>query len=111
MRVDTLVSAKDGDTVTERVIKVYGYYTVGIKPGDRRYLDFLDFINTHHTKYWAPQSLNIDDDGDLRFDWSINIPGAEYPVHAEQVADAISRTLSELRNHILPQMAEKGWIN
>ena len=87
--VDTFSSATDSN---ERRLHIYGYFILETVLGTRKRDALLEVLNQHIMDDWMMQRLYLDDDGDIAFNWVINIPGKETPIHAEQVYDAIIRT-------------------
>ena len=71
---------------------VLAYFPYGVRQGHPDRARILDSLNEFQVGTWAPQRVYLDKDGDLCLAWSLNIPGSSYPVHAEQVADAVVRT-------------------
>jgi hypothetical protein len=87
--VDSFSSATQS---SERRLHIYGYFNLNTHLGDRRRDALLEVLNQHTIDDWMIQRLYLDNDGDIAFNWVINIPGKAAPVHAEQVYDAIVRT-------------------
>jgi Putative bacterial sensory transduction regulator len=101
--IDTLSSARDN---TERRIKIYGWYFIGITENHRQRRQVLEAINEYNNTSWGPR-IWLDDDGDLAFDWSINIPGPNTPIHAEMVYDGVYRLKIAL-DGLIPKLRELG---
>lgn len=96
--VDTVPSAlneDEGGTVTERRVTITAYYVLADAaktPANRAAI--LEQINLWHVERWVPQRIYLDEDGDIVLESTVNIPGDEYPVHAEIVGDQILRMYS-----------------
>jgi hypothetical protein len=94
--IDSAPSATDeidGRTkVIERRVTVSAFYVLAdeIKTPEIRQ-ELLEQINLWHIDRWVPQRIYLDDDGDLVFESAFNIPGDDFPVHAEIVGDQILR--------------------
>jgi hypothetical protein len=94
--VDSQASATnevDGETrVIERRVTVSAYYVLPeeIKTAEVRGA-LLEQINEWHIGRWVPQRIYLDKDGDIVLESTFNIPGDDYPVHAEIVGDQILR--------------------
>jgi hypothetical protein len=92
--VDTVVSNSDDDTgrTTERAIRIVGYYVLpeSAKTPEAR-AKLLELNNGFMNEYWSPGSVLLDEDGDVSFDTTINIPHSSVAVHAEMVSDALQR--------------------
>lgn len=83
--IDTLSSARDD---SERAIRVSLFSRQII---DTERLDeVLRLINQHHGLHW-PGMFRVDGDAEVVAEWYVNIPGAGYRVHLEQVRDTIQR--------------------
>ena len=54
----------------------------------------LEQINAWHVGRWVPQRIYLDEDGDIVLESMLNIPGNNYPVHAEIIGDQIMRMYS-----------------
>ena len=91
LRIDTFVSNEKKGLVQERRVLVETFRKMGIKPGDPHYQDMLNWINAHSEKYWVPDQMFLDRDGDLALKSSQNIVGRDYNLHAEQVSDMVIR--------------------
>lgn len=102
--VDSFSSATDS---RERRLHIYGYFILNTVLGTRKRAALLEVLNQHAIDDWMIQRLYLDDDGDIAFNWVINIPGKETPVHAEQVYDAIIRTKFSL-DKLLPKLKPLG---
>jgi len=96
--VDTVPSALDedsGGTITERRVTITAYYVLADAaktPANRAAI--LEQINLWHLERWVPQRIYLDADGDIVLESTLNIPGSEYPVHAEIIGDQILRMYS-----------------
>lgn len=91
--IDTSVSNQDKRThkVTGRRIKILGLpFSAAFKSINNKQ-EILRVLNEFSLKYWAPGRVVVDENGDLRLEWSINIAGEKAPVHCEQVVDAVER--------------------
>lgn len=69
--------------------------------------EVLRAINAHHRSYWAGR-FALDGEDEIVGQWSINIPGAAYPVHVELVRDAVLRLVQswgELHKTVKPLVA------
>ena len=81
--VDTLQSATNNDdVVTERVIKITSWYILNVTPGHWARAPVLEMINTYLQEFWAPPKIYLDGDGDIRFEWFVNVPAADAPPRA-----------------------------
>ena len=107
--VDTLQSATDNDdVVTERVIKITSWYILNVTPGHWARAPVLEMINTFSQEFWAPPKIYLDDDGDIRFEWFINVPSEDAPVHLELVRDAIVRIGLNWEDELYPRLLALG---
>jgi hypothetical protein len=94
--VDSQASATEeveGETrVIERRVTVSAYYVLAdeIKTAELRSV-LLEQINQWHIGRWVPQRIYLDNDGDIVLESTFNIPGDEYPVHAEIIGDQVLR--------------------
>jgi hypothetical protein len=94
--IDSQASAMDevdGQTkVVERRVTVTAYFVLPeeIKTSDYRGI-LLEQINLWHNGRWVPQRIYLDIDGDIVLESAFNIPGDDYPLHAEIVGDQIMR--------------------
>lgn len=94
MVVDTQASARRDGKPSQRVIKIIGFVSgVRYASNNPRRVEMLEFFNEWAIQHWFAQAY-LDKDGDIRVQWSINIPGADVPVHAGQVLDAMDRLYS-----------------
>jgi len=80
-----------GET-TERRVSLSAYYVLPeeMKTPEKR-VKLLELVNQWHLGKWEPQRLYIDADGDLAMQCTINVPGKDFEVHAEVIADQIFR--------------------
>ena len=69
---------------------------------------FLEVPNNYSQDYWAPPRIYLDGDGDIRFEWFINVAAEDAPVHLEQVRDAISRIGLGWEQEVCPRLLELG---
>ena len=107
--VDTLESAADDDGVaTERVIKITSWYIINITPEHEARASVLELINSYDQDFWAPPKIFLDTDGDVRFEWHINVAAEDAPVHVEQVNDAIIRIGIGWEEELYPRLLELG---
>lgn len=107
--VDTLRSAtNDDDVVTERVIKITSWYILNVTPDHWARSPVLEMINTYSQDFWAPPRIYLDSDGDIRFEWFINVAAEDAPVHLEQVRDAIVRIGLGWEGELYPRLRELG---
>lgn len=90
----TSVSATNNNVVNERVVRIIGLPQYEGVKNIKNKNEVLDFINKWSNQYWSPPTVFLDQDNDLRFEWPINIPGINVPVHCEQVYDAVFRILN-----------------
>jgi len=91
--VDSEVSARNGDRVVERMIKIVAWYELPASAKTRQArAKILELNNEWHEKKWMPGRVYIDDDGDIRLETFLNIPSTTIPVHAELVRDLLVRT-------------------
>jgi hypothetical protein len=94
--IDSQPSATDEvdgrTTVIERRVTVSAYYVLPdeIKTPEVRNI-LLEQINLWHIGRWVPQRIYLDKDGDIVLESAFNIPGDDYPVHAEIIGDQILR--------------------
>lgn len=98
--VDTLIAARDGDDVTERVIRVFAWYKLpeALKtPEARRRI--LELNNQYMEEKWAPARIVIDKDGDILLETFVNIPAQKVPIHAEMINDVMLRLLNGWGNY------------
>ena len=97
--IDTRPSATEmrngEEVVTERMVTLTAYYVlpVSAKSPEAR-ASILEQINEWHVGRWVPQRIYLDNDGDIVLESMLNIPGNNYPVHAEIVGDQIMRMYS-----------------
>ena len=107
--VDTLQSASnDDDVVTERVIKITSWYIIKVTPDHWARAPILEMINSYSQDFWAPPRIYLDSDGDIRFEWFINVAAEDAPVHLEQVRDAIARIGLGWEDELYPRLLEIG---
>ena len=107
--VDTLRSGTDDDDiVTERVIKITSWYVVEVTQDHWARAPLLEMINSYSQDFWAPPRIYLDSDGDIRFEWFINVAAADAPVHLEQVRDAIIRIGLGWEQEVYPRLRELG---
>ena len=107
--VDTLRSGTDDDdVVTERVIKITSWYVVEVTQDHWARAPLLEMINSYSQDFWAPPRIYLDSDGDIRFEWFINVAAADAPVHLEQVRDAIIRIGLGWEQEVYPRLRELG---
>ena len=107
--VDTLESAADDDGVpTERVIKITSWYIINVTPDDQARAPVLEMINSYDQDFWAPPKIFLDSDGDIRFEWYINVAAEDVPVHMEQVRDAVIRIGLGWEEEVYPQLLDLG---
>jgi hypothetical protein len=90
--IDVVPAAKQGDQITESRVRIQAWFTTEIGPDHPKRVDWLEALNAFNAQYWMPHRTFLDGDGDLWLDSNINIPGADYPVHPELIADAVIRT-------------------
>lgn len=94
--IDSQASATDevdGRTrVIERRVIVTAYFVLPdeIKTSAVRGI-LLEQINLWHIGRWVPQRIYLDNDGDIVLESTFNIPGDDYPLHAEIIGDQIMR--------------------
>ncbi len=97
--IDTRPSATEmrngEEVVTERMVSLTAYYVLpnSAKNAETRVL-ILEQINEWHVGRWVPQRIYLDEDGDIVLESMLNIPGNNYPVHAEIIGDQIIRMYS-----------------
>jgi hypothetical protein len=97
--IDTRPSATEmrngEEVVTERMVSLTAYYVLpkSAKNAEARAL-ILEQINEWHVGRWVPQRIYLDEDGDIVLESMLNIPGNNYPVHAEIIGDQIMRMYS-----------------
>ena len=97
--IDTRPSATEmqngEEVVTERMVSLTAYYVLpnSAKNAEARAL-ILEQINEWHVGRWVPQRIYLDEDGDIVLESMLNIPGNNYPVHAEIIGDQIIRMYS-----------------
>lgn len=97
--IDTRPSATEmqngEEVVTERMVSLTAYYVLpnSAKNAKARAL-ILEQINEWHVGRWVPQRIYLDEDGDIVLESMLNIPGNNYPVHAEIIGDQIVRMYS-----------------
>ena len=97
--IDTRPSATEmrngEEVVTERMVSLTAYYVLpnSAKTAEARML-ILEQINEWHVGRWVPQRIYLDEDGDIVLESMLNIPGNNYPVHAEIIGDQIIRMYS-----------------
>jgi len=97
--IDTRPSATEmrngEEVVTERMVSLTAYYVLpnSAKTAEARVL-ILEQINEWHVGRWVPQRIYLDEDGDIVLESMLNIPGNNYPVHAEIIGDQIIRMYS-----------------
>ncbi len=91
LRIDSFASNQKKGLVVERRVLIETFLKLGITPDSPHYLEMLDWINRHSEKYWVPDQMFLDKDGDLALKSSQNIAGRDYNLHAEQVADMVVR--------------------
>ncbi len=97
--IDTRPSATEmrngEEVVTERMVSLTAYYVLpnSAKNAEARVL-ILEQINEWHVGRWVPQRIYLDEDGDIVLESMLNIPGNNYPVHAEIIGDQIIRMYS-----------------
>ena len=94
--------------VTERVIKITSWYILNVTPGHWARAPVLEMINTFSQEFWAPPKIYLDDDGDIRFEWFINVPSEDAPVHLELVRDAIVRIGLNWEDELYPRLLALG---
>ncbi|MBK8978927.1 MAG: hypothetical protein IPM29_23755 [Planctomycetes bacterium] len=91
--INAVPAARDGDKVVETRISIRSWFVIGVGPDHPMRGKVLEAINEHLQGYWIPQRVYLDSDGDLTLESNVNIPGADYPVHPEQIADLVIRTV------------------
>jgi len=97
--IDTRPSATEmrngEEVVTERMVTLNAYYVLpdSAKNAEAR-ASILEQINAWHVGRWVPQRIYLDEDGDIVLESMLNIPGNNYPVHAEIIGDQIMRMYS-----------------
>ena len=97
--IDTRPSATElrngEEVVTERMVTLTAYYVLpdSAKNAEVR-ASILEQINAWHVGRWVPQRIYLDEDGDIVLESMLNIPGNNYPVHAEIIGDQIMRMYS-----------------
>ena len=97
--IDTRPSATEmqngEEVVTERMVSLTAYYVLpnSAKNAEARVL-ILEQINEWHVGRWVPQRIYLDEDGDIVLESMLNIPGNNYPVHAEIIGGQIIRMYS-----------------
>ena len=107
--VDTLQSASnEDDVVTERVIKITSWYIIKVTPDHWARAPVLEMINSYSQDFWAPPRIYLDSDGDIRFEWFINVAAEDAPVHLEQVRDAIVRIGLGWEQKVYPRLLDMG---
>ena len=107
--IDTLQSATDdNDVVTERVIKITSWYVIEVTPNHWARAPLLEMINLYAQDFWSPPKIYLDGDGDIRFEWYINVAAEDAPVHLEQVRDAIIRIGLSWEREMYPRLREMG---
>ena len=107
--IDTLQSATDdNDVVTERVIKTTSWYVIEVTPNHWARAPLLEMINLYAQDFWSPPKIYLDGDGDIRFEWYINVAAEDAPVHLEQVRDAIIRIGLSWEREMYPRLREMG---
>ena len=117
--IDTRPSATEmqngEEVVTERMVSLTAYYVLpnSAKNAAARAL-ILEQINEWHVGRWVPQRIYLDEDGDIVLESMLNIPGNNYPVHAEIIGDQIIRMYSawaefyQLLDDVLDAPAHSG---
>lgn len=100
--VDTMISARDrNQKVTERCVKVFGFYTLTEQEQARLSDSRINEFNQQWmVDMWMPHRVLYEEkEHRIAFESYANIPGAEYPVHAEIVSDLLTRTDSAWRRY------------
>lgn len=89
------VQLDDETIITERRVTLTAYYVLpdAMKTSEYR-AQLLEVINLWHVGKWEPQRIYLDKDGDITMQSSINVPGKDFQVHAELVADQAFRMYS-----------------
>lgn len=107
--VDTVPSAAEDDgSASERMIKITSWYILNVTPDDSARASVLEMINSYDQDFWAPPKIFRDEDGDIRFEWHINVAAMDAPVHMEQVRDAIIRIGLGWEDELYPRLLEIG---
>jgi len=101
LRIDTEVSGHvDNDTVTERLIRVFFFHELpDTAKTPEVIVQMLAFNNMYLFNRFAPDRILIDEDGDLFFATTINLPGPMVSVHGEMVYDAVVRMVDEWQEY------------
>lgn len=97
IKVDTMVSGRNTETeeITERCIKIYGWYELPAKYKAAAYRPRIMELNrSFMERKWVPHRVYLDRDTDVAFETFINIPGPNVPIHAEMINDMLRRNLT-----------------
>jgi hypothetical protein len=96
MMIDTMVSGRtrDDNKVTSRVIKVFAYYKVDDLNKSAALRNEVRKLNDRVMgERWLPHRVHLDKENDIVMAAYINIPGSNYPAHAEMVHDLLTRMI------------------
>jgi hypothetical protein len=107
MIIDTSPSANRDGQASERRVKIYSYFTYGIKENHPKRAKVLEVLNLFMTESWSPGRLYLDSDGDVILQSDVNIPGQDYPVHPEMVYDLMSRMVLSWKE-LYPALVSAG---
>ncbi len=95
VKIDTMSARKEADRIVERVIVLTAYYVMpdaAETPETRQKI--LEVSNEYMLKYWIPDRIMLDRDGDIVIQTLINIADKNAPIHCEAVVDGLTRMLS-----------------
>lgn len=98
--------SEGGKKVTEKRVWISSYYALPeAAPKNDTRKKILELNNSWHNRTWVPHRIYITDDGIIAMQSSINVPGKDYPVHAELVRDILVRTVT-FWNEYYKELAE-----
>jgi len=94
VRIDTMSARKKADRIVERVIILKAYYVMpdAAKTPETRQ-KILEASNEYMLKYWIPDRIILDRNGDIVIQTLINIADKNAPIHCEAVVDGLTRML------------------
>jgi hypothetical protein len=99
INVETLssreINEEENKKAIERRIKISAFVSVTEVIDDMAIRDsIMELNNKMLNKLWVPHSISITSNGRIGMYSSINIPGKDFPLHAEYVRELISGTLA-----------------
>lgn len=104
--VEPSARSKEDGSVREIRVRIFCVFKYEIDASHPQRAAALEALNTYQNDFWTPR-VYLDEDGDLVLESSVNVPGEDFPIHPELVADAIDR-MSGAWDGLTPLLAKNG---